>query len=57
MAATILDGRATLAVIKEELRVRVKALSDAGRTPGLGTILVGDDPGSQAPLPQAPRPC
>ncbi len=43
---TILDGKATLAAIKEELRVRVKALADAGRAPGLGTILVGDDPGS-----------
>jgi methylenetetrahydrofolate dehydrogenase (NADP+)/methenyltetrahydrofolate cyclohydrolase len=48
MAATILDGRATLAAIKEELRARVKALSDAGRTPGLGTVLVGDDAGSHA---------
>ncbi len=48
MTATILDGKATLAAIKEELRVRVKALTDAGRTPGLGTILVGDDPGSRA---------
>ena len=43
---TILDGKATLAAIKDELRVRVKALADAGRAPGLGTILVGDDPGS-----------
>jgi methylenetetrahydrofolate dehydrogenase (NADP+)/methenyltetrahydrofolate cyclohydrolase len=48
MTATILDGKATLAAIKEELRVRVKALADAGRTPGLGTLLVGDDPGSRA---------
>jgi methylenetetrahydrofolate dehydrogenase (NADP+)/methenyltetrahydrofolate cyclohydrolase len=46
MSATILDGRATLAAIKEELKVRAKALADAGRAPGLGTILVGDDPGS-----------
>ncbi|HEX6873994.1 MAG TPA: bifunctional methylenetetrahydrofolate dehydrogenase/methenyltetrahydrofolate cyclohydrolase, partial [Micromonosporaceae bacterium] len=30
MAATILDGKATLAAIKEELKVRVKALADAG---------------------------
>ncbi len=47
MSATILDGKATLAAIKEELKVRVKALSDAGRAPGLGTVLVGEDPGSQ----------
>ncbi len=43
---TILDGKATLAAIKDELRTPVKALTDAGRAPGLGTILVGDDPGS-----------
>ena len=48
MTAQILDGKAALAAIKDELRVRVKALADAGRPPGLGTILVGDDPGSQA---------
>jgi methylenetetrahydrofolate dehydrogenase (NADP+)/methenyltetrahydrofolate cyclohydrolase len=47
MAATILDGKATLAAIKEELKVRVKALANIGRAPGLGTVLVGDDPGSQ----------
>jgi methylenetetrahydrofolate dehydrogenase (NADP+)/methenyltetrahydrofolate cyclohydrolase len=46
VTATLLDGKATLAAIKEELRVRVKALADAGRVPGLGTVLVGDDPGS-----------
>jgi len=43
VTATILDGKATLAAIKEELKVRVKALADAGRPPGLGTVLVGDD--------------
>jgi methylenetetrahydrofolate dehydrogenase (NADP+)/methenyltetrahydrofolate cyclohydrolase len=47
VSATILDGKATLAAIKQELAVRVKALADAGRAPGLGTVLVGDDPGSQ----------
>lgn len=57
MGATILDGRATLAAIKEELKVRVKALTDAGRTPGLGTILVGDDPGSQAYVNGKHRDC
>ena len=46
MTATILDGKAILATIKGELRERVSALSDAGITPGLGTVLVGDDPGS-----------
>lgn len=57
MAATLLDGKATLAIIKDELRVRVKALADAGRTPGLGTILVGDDPGSQAYVNGKHRDC
>ena len=57
MAATILDGKATLAAIKEELKVRVKALADAGRTPGLGTVLVGDDPGSRAYVAGKHRDC
>ncbi len=47
MSARILDGRAVLASIKDELRERVAALKEAGATPGLGTVLVGDDPGSR----------
>ena len=47
MTAIILDGKATLAKIKSELAVRVAALAERGIVPGLGTILVGDDPGSQ----------
>ncbi|WP_282071103.1 bifunctional methylenetetrahydrofolate dehydrogenase/methenyltetrahydrofolate cyclohydrolase [Janibacter hoylei] len=47
MTAQILDGKAALASIKDELRVRVAALKEAGITPGLGTVLVGDDPGSR----------
>ncbi len=47
MTATILDGRATLAVIKTELRTRVRALAGRGIVPGLGTVLVGDDPASR----------
>ena len=46
MSATILDGKAILATIKTELTDRVAALKDRGITPGLGTVLVGDDPGS-----------
>ena len=46
MTATKLDGKATLAQIKTELAARVQKLKDAGHTPGLGTILVGDDPAS-----------
>ncbi len=45
--AQILDGKATAAAIKAELTVRVAALAARGVTPGLGTILVGSDPGSQ----------
>ncbi len=47
MTAQILDGKAALASIKEELKVRVAALKERGITPGLGTVLVGDDPGSR----------
>ena len=47
MSARILDGRATAAAIKEDLRKRVAGLAAAGRVPGLGTVLVGDDPGSR----------
>ena len=46
MTATILDGKATLAAIKAELTQRVAALDSRGVVPGLGTVLVGDDPGS-----------
>jgi methylenetetrahydrofolate dehydrogenase (NADP+) / methenyltetrahydrofolate cyclohydrolase len=45
--AQILDGKATAAAIKGELTTRVAALATRGVTPGLGTILVGSDPGSQ----------
>ncbi len=46
MTAQILDGTATLRTIKAELTERVAALKEHGVTPGLGTVLVGDDPGS-----------
>jgi methylenetetrahydrofolate dehydrogenase (NADP+) / methenyltetrahydrofolate cyclohydrolase len=48
MAATLLDGNAFLEHVKTELRARVAQLEDRGITPGLGTILVGDDPSSAA---------
>jgi len=57
MTATVLDGRATLAAIKTELRDRVSALAAAGRSPGLGTILVGNDPGSHAYVNGKHRDC
>lgn len=47
MTAQILDGKATAAAIKSDLTVRVAALKAQGITPGLGTLLVGDDPGSR----------
>src|ERR687894_88242 len=45
--ATTLDGKATAAAIRAELTERVTALAEAGHRPGLGTLLVGDDPGSR----------
>ena len=47
MTATTLDGKAILETIKGELRARVAALAEQGVVPGLGTVLVGEDPGSQ----------
>ncbi|MFE6776070.1 bifunctional methylenetetrahydrofolate dehydrogenase/methenyltetrahydrofolate cyclohydrolase [Streptomyces sp. NPDC057702] len=46
MTAQILDGKATAAAIKSALTTRVEALKAKGVQPGLGTLLVGDDPGS-----------
>lgn len=48
VGAMTLDGKATRDEIFADLKQRVAALTAAGRTPGLGTVLVGDDPGSQA---------
>ena len=57
MTATRLDGKATAAAIKGELRHRVAALAQAGVTPGLGTVLVGDDPGSRTYVAGKHRDC
>ena len=46
MTATILDGKALAATVKGEIATRVVALKGKGISPGLGTVLVGDDPGS-----------
>ncbi|HEX3679515.1 MAG TPA: bifunctional methylenetetrahydrofolate dehydrogenase/methenyltetrahydrofolate cyclohydrolase [Galbitalea sp.] len=46
MVAIRLDGVATASAIKDELKVRVAALTEKGIKPGLATLLVGDDPGS-----------
>jgi len=48
VGAITLDGKATRDEIFVDLKQRVSALTASGRTPGLGTILVGEDPGSQA---------
>lgn len=48
VGAIVLDGKATRDEIFVDLKQRVAKLTEAGRTPGLGTVLVGDDPGSQA---------
>jgi methylenetetrahydrofolate dehydrogenase (NADP+)/methenyltetrahydrofolate cyclohydrolase len=47
VTVTILDGKATLATIKSELKQRVASLAERGVVPGLGTVLVGDDPASR----------
>ena len=44
--ARVLDGKATAAALKAELKTRVAALRERGITPGLATVLVGEDPGS-----------
>ena len=57
MGAQILDGKGLAAAIKADLAVRVSALKSQGITPGLGTILVGDDPGSLAYVAGKHRDC
>jgi len=57
MRAKILDGRATAAAIRAELAARVAKLAEAGITPGLGTVLVGDDPGSRSYVAGKHRDC
>ncbi len=57
MTATILDGKALAASIKGELATRVVALKGKGISPGLGTVLVGDDPGSVSYVAGKHRDC
>ena len=57
MSAQILDGKALAAVIKADLTTRVLALKHKGVTPGLGTVLVGDDPGSHSYVGGKHRDC
>lgn len=57
MTARVLDGKATAAEIKGELATRVAALRERGVVPGLGTVLVGDDPGSRSYVAGKHRDC
>jgi methylenetetrahydrofolate dehydrogenase (NADP+) / methenyltetrahydrofolate cyclohydrolase len=57
VSASILDGKATAAEVKADLKERVAALAARGIAPGLGTILVGDDPGSHAYVGGKHRDC
>ncbi|CAA9307344.1 MAG: Methenyltetrahydrofolate cyclohydrolase / Methylenetetrahydrofolate dehydrogenase (NADP+) [uncultured Friedmanniella sp.] len=57
MTAQILDGKALAATIKAELKERVAALAERGVVPGLGTVLVGDDPGSHSYVAGKHRDC
>jgi methylenetetrahydrofolate dehydrogenase (NADP+)/methenyltetrahydrofolate cyclohydrolase len=57
MTAKTLDGKATAAAIKSELAARVRVLAERGITPGLGTLLVGEDPGSVSYVAGKHRDC
>lgn len=57
MTAQILDGKATAAKVKADLKERVARLAAQGMKPGLGTILVGDDPGSHSYVAGKHRDC
>ena len=57
MSAQILDGKALAASVKKDLAARTSALQAKGITPGLGTVLVGDDPGSHSYVGGKHRDC
>ena len=57
MSAVILDGKATAAAVRADLASRVAALKSRGITPGLGTVLVGADPGSVSYVAGKHRDC
>ena len=57
MSAQILDGKAIASAMKADLAIRVAALNTKGITPGLGTVLVGDDPGSVSYVDGKHRDC
>lgn len=57
MTAQLLDGKATAAAIRTELTARVAVLRERGVVPGLGTLLVGEDPGSASYVAGKHRDC
>ncbi|NQX29754.1 bifunctional methylenetetrahydrofolate dehydrogenase/methenyltetrahydrofolate cyclohydrolase [Microbacteriaceae bacterium VKM Ac-2854] len=57
MTAQVLDGVATAAAVKKEIAERVAALKARGVVPGLGTLLVGDDPASRSYVAGKHRDC
>lgn len=57
MSAVVMDGKAVAAEIKADLARRITDLVSRGITPGLGTILVGDDPGSHTYVAGKHRDC
>ena len=57
MAAIVLDGKATASAIKADLKARVDVLRSRGVVPGLGTVLVGDDPSSHSYVAGKHRDC
>jgi len=57
VTARILDGKATAGAIRDDLKKRVERLAEHGVTPGLGTVLIGDDPGSMSYVAGKHRDC
>ena len=57
MSATILDGKAISAEIRRDIKQRVEALARDGVVPGLGVVLVGDDPASRSYVSAKERAC
>jgi len=58
MAARVIDGKAVAAAVKERVKVDLAAYEEeSGRTPGLATVLVGEDPASQVYVGMKVRAC
>ena len=57
MSAKIIDGKAIAATMREELKDKVASLTEAGHQPGLGVLLVGDDPASRSYVTAKERAC